>query len=166
MRTNPDEAVVTGAAPWENGPTPDPDFAWAGHLTLTATRRLNSGQLRQLRAAIDPGWRGAAWCASADPDAWFPDSGQAAVPQVHRICAGCPVRRSCLASALLHDEQGVWAGTTAAERENAYRWLRQGLAVATVLDRTLSDGLPGQRRDRDRMWRDHLRGRHSGRAAA
>ncbi|MET9275413.1 WhiB family transcriptional regulator, partial [Kribbella sp. NPDC003557] len=33
------------------------------------------------------------------------------------VCAICPVRRSCLASALLNDEQGVWGGTTDTDRD-------------------------------------------------
>ena len=166
MRTNPDEAVVSGATPWQTGPTPEAGIPGFWALTQTVTRRLNAGQRRQLRAAMQPGWRGNAPCASADPDAWFPDKGQPAVPQVLAICAGCPVRRSCLASALLHGERGVWAGTTAAERGSAFRWLHQGQTVSSVLDRALDGGLPGQRRDRDRMWRDHPRGQYSGRAAA
>jgi WhiB family transcriptional regulator, redox-sensing transcriptional regulator len=58
-------------------------------------------------------WRSVAACRSADPDLFFPVSSsgkaleQAAEAKV--ICAGCRVRRECLAFALRTDQMhGVW----------------------------------------------------------
>ena len=135
------------------------------HLRLSTPQCLTADQQAALRTETASGWVADARCASADPEAWFPGPGQSAVPQVLGICAGCPVRRACLASALLHDELGVWAGTTAAERRTAYQWLRAGRSVATVLDQALDGGLHTHGRECDRMWSDDARPRHPGRAA-
>ncbi|NUS52082.1 MAG: WhiB family transcriptional regulator, partial [Nocardioidaceae bacterium] len=79
---------------------------------------------RPLRARIGPGWQFGASCASADPESWFPDAQGAQVkPAVTRVCASCPVRRSCLAAALLWNVEGIWAGTTERERIRLRKWL-------------------------------------------
>jgi WhiB family redox-sensing transcriptional regulator len=103
-----------------------------------ATQLVTEDQARALAGSVEPGWQTSAACASADPDAWFPLKGSVAVPQVTRICARCPVARSCLAMSLLHHETGVWAGTTAVHRQDAYRALGEGVAVDAVLDQTLA----------------------------
>ena len=79
-------------------------------------------------------WQFDGACAEVDPEAWFPDRGSFAAPLVFAVCAGCPVRRSCLAAALHGREQGVWAGTTAEDRDGLLRLLRLGLSAATVLN--------------------------------
>jgi len=66
-------------------------------------------------------WRSLAACQSADPDLFFPisSSGQsiAQVAQAKAICAGCQVRRECLAFALrTHQVHGVWGGLSEQER--------------------------------------------------
>lgn len=38
------------------------------------------------------------------------------IEQARNICRRCPAIRECLAWALTHQEYGVWAATTAAER--------------------------------------------------
>ena len=60
-------------------------------------------------------WRSMAACRSADPDLFFPvsSSGQSLAQEAEAkaICAGCPVRRECLAFALrTHQAYGVWGG--------------------------------------------------------
>ncbi|MBA2558586.1 MAG: WhiB family transcriptional regulator, partial [Propionibacteriales bacterium] len=35
------------------------------------------------------------------------------------VCVRCPVRRSCLAQAILGDEQGLWGGLTRRQRRTA-----------------------------------------------
>jgi len=55
-------------------------------------------------------------CSSnATPDSWYPvtsvDAGYA-----EDLCAGCPRLKSCLDDALRQGEQGIWGGTTEAER--------------------------------------------------
>jgi WhiB family redox-sensing transcriptional regulator len=71
-------------------------------------------------------WRPRSACLSADPDLFFPISATAAAaPQIARakaICAGCPVRSSCLGFAMAHrDLQGIWGGTTDEERRKTRR---------------------------------------------
>ena len=71
-------------------------------------------------------WRSAAACRSADPELFFPisDSGKSLeqVAEAKAICAGCPVRRECLAFALRTGQvYGIWGGTTTHERAIARR---------------------------------------------
>jgi len=66
-------------------------------------------------------WRILAACRSADPDLFFPISSSgsslAQVAQAKAICAGCPVRRECLAFAVrTHQVHGVWGGLSEQER--------------------------------------------------
>jgi hypothetical protein len=111
--------------------------AWATVLTQTTTS-LPADQRSQLAAERTPGWQQDAACATADPEAWFPDKASVAPAQVFATCDVCAVRRSCLASALLYREHGVWAGTTAFERRSFYRLLRAGVPAVKVLDAALA----------------------------
>lgn len=66
-------------------------------------------------------WRSLAACRSADPDLFFPISSSgpsaAQVAQAKAVCAGCPVRRECLAFALRTQQvYGIWGGLTEQER--------------------------------------------------
>jgi WhiB family transcriptional regulator, redox-sensing transcriptional regulator len=66
-------------------------------------------------------WRSLAACQSADPDLFFPVSSSGPslvqVAQAKAICAGCQVRRECLAFALrTHQVHGVWGGLSERER--------------------------------------------------
>jgi WhiB family redox-sensing transcriptional regulator len=59
------------------------------------------------------GWRESAACAQTDPELFFPSTGE--VPRdALRVCAGCEVRKPCLAFALTQGTalDGVWGGTT------------------------------------------------------
>jgi WhiB family transcriptional regulator, redox-sensing transcriptional regulator len=58
-------------------------------------------------------WRSLAACRSADPDLFFPISlsgtSLAQAAEAKAVCAGCRVRRECLAFALrTHQVHGVW----------------------------------------------------------
>ena len=71
-------------------------------------------------------WMTSALCAREDPELFFPVS--AAGPALReelaakRICARCPVRRSCLTWALTSGQAyGVWGGTNAEERAVLHR---------------------------------------------
>jgi WhiB family redox-sensing transcriptional regulator len=56
-------------------------------------------------------------CADADPELFFPESGQTEqIERAKAVCADCPVLTSCLRFALRHPVQGVWGGTTEDER--------------------------------------------------
>lgn len=49
-------------------------------------------------------------CRSHDPDLWFAES-PAELERAKRLCAGCPLKAECLASALSRQEPwGVWGG--------------------------------------------------------
>jgi WhiB family redox-sensing transcriptional regulator len=68
-------------------------------------------------------WRSMAACRSADPDLFFPISsaGQSMAQEAEAkaICAGCRVRRECLAFALrTHQAHGVWGGLSEQERHS------------------------------------------------
>jgi len=105
---------------------------------LQPTSVLTPAQQHELTAQRSSGWQRGATCAQADPEAWFPEKGTPAQPQVFTVCGRCPVRRSCLASALLRHEEGVWAGTTAADRSQFYGLLKAGVPVDRVLDAALA----------------------------
>lgn len=60
-------------------------------------------------------------CYGEDPETFFPDEqrghrGEAAAI-AKAICAGCPIKPTCLA--LGQGEEGIWGGTTRLERERA-----------------------------------------------
>lgn len=61
-----------------------------------------------------------------DPELFFPHESDPA-DEAKAVCAVCPVRRECLAFALTHQVEGVWGGTTTAER----RSLRRRHRIAT-----------------------------------
>lgn len=111
---------------------------------------LTSSARRTLLAETTPGWRFEAPCASVDPDAWFPEHSQAPDRRVFRLCAECPVRRSCLATALSGRDLGVWAGTTEETRRPAYRMLRRRVPAAEVLDVLLDRAALRSRKPRRR----------------
>lgn len=117
-------------------------------VAATPTRRLGTRARAQLRALVEPRWQDQAACATADPEAWFPLKGAIPVAQVSRICAACPVNRSCLAVALLWNEDGIWAGTNPGQRTHGYRLLRHGVSAAAVVELLLTR--PG--RQPSRRW--------------
>lgn len=57
-------------------------------------------------------------CAEQDPELFFPVSeyDTARIAQAKSVCAGCGLRAQCLQVALTSGDQGVWGGTTTAER--------------------------------------------------
>jgi WhiB family transcriptional regulator, redox-sensing transcriptional regulator len=74
--------------------------------------------------AAEWNWRRLAACRFTDPDLFFPVSASgASVKQVaaaKAVCAGCQVRRECLAFALATRQvHGVWGGMSAEERRLA-----------------------------------------------
>jgi WhiB family redox-sensing transcriptional regulator len=76
------------------------------------------------------GWWSRAACATADPDLFFPMSHSGpAMRQVTRakaVCARCDIQRECLRYALSAGSiQGVWGGTTEAERRRVLRRQRR-----------------------------------------
>lgn len=62
----------------------------------------------------DEYWRDKALCATIAPDIWFPEIG-GSVQQQKAICAMCPVMAECLIAGWM-EQDGIWGGTTPAER--------------------------------------------------
>jgi WhiB family redox-sensing transcriptional regulator len=58
-------------------------------------------------------WHTSAPCASADPEAWFPEGGE--VPRdARQVCFTCPYRQECLDEAIaLGPSHGWWGGKSA-----------------------------------------------------
>ena len=78
-----------------------------------------------IRLSGDPGgapdWAEQALCAQSDPEAWFPEAGEAA-NLAKAICARCPVLAPCRAYALGRPElRGVWGGLSERERRAVRR---------------------------------------------
>lgn len=98
-------------------------LCWCGCTRSCATYRAGLGQ--------------AAACASdpVDPDWWFTPADDERQTVARGICDTCPVRRSCLAYALMMNESdGIWGCFDDTERI----WLRfalaEGIRVTAVLD--------------------------------
>jgi WhiB family redox-sensing transcriptional regulator len=69
-------------------------------------------------------WMDDALCREIDGELFFTED-QTGANQAKRVCAMCPVTTECLTYALAHRVDGVWAGTSARERQQlrgaAYR---------------------------------------------
>lgn len=93
-----------------------------------ASRRASRAAARPpLPVLRPPEWMDDALCAQADPDAWFPESGEwPKVRAAKLICAACPVRAECLDYALASGERfGVWGGLSEDERRAELRRRRE-----------------------------------------
>jgi WhiB family redox-sensing transcriptional regulator len=56
-------------------------------------------------------------CASADPEAFWPEQGDRAA-DVKKLCQGCPLVEPCRAYGMAHPEfGGVWGGLTSTDRK-------------------------------------------------
>jgi WhiB family transcriptional regulator, redox-sensing transcriptional regulator len=66
----------------------------------------------------EPAWMTQAACKNHPEVSWFPRKGGRREEQAKRICAGCPVRYTCLLWALEQgsDLQGIWGGRGAQAR--------------------------------------------------
>jgi hypothetical protein len=98
-------------------------------LWVVPAPTLTEVDVRALRREIRCGWRDNARCADADdPEVWFPDpdTGEQDLASARAECVRCPVRRSCLAEAILGDEQGLWGGLTRRQRRSAIDRLDAG----------------------------------------
>jgi len=77
----------------------------------------------------DASWRDLAKCRSEGPARFFPDGATGgALEQIHgakQMCARCDVQAACLLFALeTRQEDGIWGGTSEAERRRLRRaWL-------------------------------------------
>ena len=61
-------------------------------------------------------WSTLAACKGLDPQMFFPGSGQNDLLELARaVCNGCSVKQQCL-NENLHEEFGVWGGTSERQR--------------------------------------------------
>jgi WhiB family redox-sensing transcriptional regulator len=65
-------------------------------------------------------------CRDADPELFFPGDGVngARVEQARDICRSCPSTTTCCDWAIANNVDGIWGGTTTAERNATRRAIR------------------------------------------
>lgn len=84
-------------------------------------------------------WQMDSACRGTNPSLFFdehPDSEAMA----KAVCAGCPVRRTCLEHARSAGEEfGVWGGLTAPERDRLDRWSQRRGPKPKVTDEALRE---------------------------
>ena len=102
---------------------------------MTSTRQLSDKVRAELLDHIPPGWASKAACATSglDPGAWFAEPGEPAWSAARAVCWSCPVRQTCVASALTRAEFGLWGGYSEAQRATARSALAKGVPVSVVL---------------------------------
>jgi WhiB family redox-sensing transcriptional regulator len=88
-------------------------------------------------AATRLSWWGKAACQTADPDLFFPVSTtgrDGTEARAKLVCARCPVRESCLAYAMQAGTplQGIWGGTSEADRARMRRSSRRAARAAEL----------------------------------
>ena len=82
-------------------------------------------------------WHDDGLCRTGPADWWLSDEPADTVRGIE-VCQDCPVRRLCLASALVFGDQWtIYGGTTPPERRAMTRRLRRGDTLRTVLADTL-----------------------------
>ena len=75
-------------------------------------------------------WESLAECRDADPSLFYPEKG-VSNKTAKAICAQCIVREDCFEYAIVHEDFGIWGGTTAKARQ---RIRKQRLLAATVCE--------------------------------
>lgn len=104
-------------------------------LTPDLLHRVYADSRFQAALAAEAGrdWREEGLCTRApDPDVFFPALPDDLEP-ARQICAECPVAGPCLAEALGRAEiDGVWGGTTTAERRTMRAVWRHHHATVTA----------------------------------
>ena len=86
------------------------------------------------------GWKENGTCRQTDPELWFADTSRRTNARAASICASCPVRRPCLAWALVFAEEfGVWGGLDAADRLPLHRRLITGEPLTAVLAAAMAE---------------------------
>lgn len=75
----------------------------------------------------DLGWQDDAVCRGSDPALWYPPEPELVPDRCRAMCDRCVVRGACLAHAIAHEVDGVWASTSPRHREQARR--RAGIRV-------------------------------------
>ncbi len=83
--------------------------------------------LEEVKLPTALAWRAKGACRGSDPMIFYPPSDDDALAAPAKaICAGCPVRQSCLEFALsTREKHGVWGGLTERERRRLLRQRRR-----------------------------------------
>ncbi len=102
---------------------------------------LPASAARLLEDVIEPGWTVDAACVSVDPELWFPSEGGRTSRAVLEICAACPVQASCLATAVVNVEDGIWGGVQRVPRSQARAQIWRGADPLVVLKRLLDQAV-------------------------
>jgi WhiB family redox-sensing transcriptional regulator len=78
----------------------------------------------------DTTWMADGKCRKHAPETFFPSDG-VGVTIARKICAGCPVKETCLEYALNHQiSHGVWGGASERERRRIAARRRQSVSLA------------------------------------
>ena len=111
--------------------------------TETALGVLRGRPGSMLRGLARGGWKERGTCRQTDPELWFADTSRRVKARAASICGSCPVRRQCLAWALVFDEEfGVWGGLDTAERLPLQRRLITGEPLVAVLAAAMAEPIP------------------------
>ena len=91
-----------------------------------------------LRTLTFSRWKEQGVCASVEPELWFSEGPTTRTRTALRLCEDCPVRRLCLAYALVFREEfGVWGGLAVDDRRPLEARLVHGAPLGDVLDAAL-----------------------------
>lgn len=86
--------------------------------------------LRALKADPNGDWREQGLCRDLDPETFFPLPNEPTDDAIY-ACGRCPVQTQCLAEALQGNQlEGIWGGTTPAERRGMVVAWRQRTSSA------------------------------------
>jgi WhiB family redox-sensing transcriptional regulator len=100
---------------------------------------IDHGEGPTVRELDAPRWQHLGACSEVGSWLWFEDANSPRSRRAVQICATCPVRRTCLAAALVYAEEfGVWGGLTAVARRSLINRLATGEDLTTVLDDALN----------------------------
>lgn len=100
---------------------------------------IDHGRGPSVRELDSPRWQPRASCTGAGEWLWFADANSPLTRRAVSICAQCPVRRACLAAALVYAEEfGVWGGVTSAQRRVLLNRLADGSNLTAILDEALA----------------------------
>jgi WhiB family redox-sensing transcriptional regulator len=114
-------------------------------LTPELLRRVYGDHRFQAALSADrsSNWREEGACVGAnDPDVFFPsDNDHEHLDPARSVCQRCPVLGACLAEALSRTEiDGVWGGTTSAERRSMRAVWRRHNATPRLTDASMLTG--------------------------
>lgn len=79
-----------------------------------------------------PNLEGAACATPQGRDLFADVTTSSTITQCRKICASCPVQRTCLQWGVLHEHEGMWGGLLSDERETERRRHHLRLKQPTV----------------------------------